>query len=103
MPMLAELVELVIGVDTHADTHTAALVAVDTRALLATITVATDADGYTQLLELAERHGGLRAWAIEGAGGYGAGLAATSPTPGRWSWSWTARFDRPVAAGPSPM
>lgn len=75
MPMLAELVELVIGVDTHADTHTAALIAVDTRALLATITVPADADGYAQLLELAETHGGLRAWAIEGAGGYGAGLA----------------------------
>lgn len=75
MPMLAELVELVIGVDTHADTHTAALVAVDTRALLATITVPADADGYTQLLELAEAHGGLRCWAIEGTGGYGAGLA----------------------------
>lgn len=74
MPMLAELVELVIGVDTHADTHTAALIAVDTRALLATITITADADGYAQLLELAETHGGLRAWAIEGAGGYGAGL-----------------------------
>lgn len=74
MSMLAELVDLVIGVDTHADTHTAALVAVDTRALLATITVAADADGYAQLVELAEDHGGLRAWAIEGAGGYGAGL-----------------------------
>lgn len=74
MPMLAELVELVIGVDTHADTHTAALVAVDTRALLATITVPADADGYNQLVELAETHGGLRGWAIEGAGGYGAGL-----------------------------
>lgn len=74
MPMLAELVELVIGVDTHADTHTAALVAVDTRALLATVTVPADADGYGRLLELAESHGGLRAWAIEGAGGYGAGL-----------------------------
>ena len=75
MPMLAELVELVIGVDTHADTHTAALVAVDTRALLDTITIAADPDGYAQLVELAERHGGLRGWAIEGAGGYGAGLA----------------------------
>ena len=75
MPMLAELVELVIGVDTHADTHTAALVAVNTRALLATVTVPADADGYAQLLELAETQGGLRAWAVEGAGGYGAGLA----------------------------
>ncbi|WP_147201383.1 IS110 family transposase, partial [Pseudonocardia asaccharolytica] len=75
MSMLAELVELVIGVDTHADTHTAALVAAGNGALLATLTVSADADGYTQLLELTEQHGGLRAWAIEGAGGYGAGLA----------------------------
>ena len=75
MSMLAELVELVIGVDTHADTHTAALVATDTRAVLARVTVSADADGYAQLLELAEQHGGLRGWAIEGAGGYGAGLA----------------------------
>jgi transposase len=73
--MLAELVEFVIGVDTHADTHTAAVLAVGTRALLATLTVPADADGYSRLLELAETHGGLRAWAIEGAGGYGAGLA----------------------------
>jgi transposase len=75
MSMLAELVELVIGVDTHADTHTAALVAATNGALLATITVSADADGYAELVELAEQHGGLRAWAVEGAGGYGAGLA----------------------------
>lgn len=74
MSMLAELVELIIGVDTHADTHTAALVATGSGALLATITVPADADGYAQLLELAETRSGLRAWAIEGAGGYGAGL-----------------------------
>jgi transposase len=75
MSMLAELVELVIGVDTHADTHTAALVAVDTRAVLATATVTADPDGYAELVTLADRHGGLRAWAMEGSGGYGAGLA----------------------------
>lgn len=74
MSMLAELVEFVIGVDTHADTHTAAVVA-SSGALLTTVTVPTDADGYAELLEWAERHGGLRCWAIEGAGGYGAGLA----------------------------
>jgi hypothetical protein len=34
--MLAELVELVIGVDTHTDTHTAAVVATGTGAVLAT-------------------------------------------------------------------
>lgn len=75
MSMLAELVELVIGVDTHADTHTAAVVSTINGAVLATVTVVADADGYTQLLTWAEQHGGLRAWAIEGAGGYGAGLA----------------------------
>jgi transposase len=72
--MLAELVDLVIGVDTHADTHTAALLAAATGAVLATVTIATDPDGYRELVALAEHHGGLRAWAIEGAGGYGAGL-----------------------------
>ncbi|GAY08096.1 transposase [Pseudonocardia sp. N23] len=75
MPMLAEMVELVIGVDTHAETHTAALVAIGSRAVLATATVTADEDGYTELVALAEHHGGLRGWAIEGTGGYGAGLA----------------------------
>jgi transposase len=74
MSMLAELVDLVIGVDTHADTHTAVLVAVDTRAVLDTITVTADPRGYDQLLELAQSQGGVRGWAVEGAGGYGAGL-----------------------------
>jgi transposase len=60
MSMLAELVELVIGVDTHTDTHTAALLATDTRAVLATTTVSADEDGYADLVALAEEHGGLR-------------------------------------------
>lgn len=73
--MLAELVDVVIGVDTHTDTHTAAVVTAATGALVATVTVPSDAEGYAELLEFADRHGGLRAWAIEGTGGYGAGLA----------------------------
>ena len=64
MSMLAELVDLVIGVDTHADTHTAALVGVESGAVLDTLTVTTDPDGYTQLVALAESHGGIRGWAI---------------------------------------
>ena len=75
MSMLAELVEHVIGVDTHTDTHTAAVVTAATGAVIETITVPADPRGYEQVLALAERHGGLRAFAIEGAGGYGAGLA----------------------------
>ena len=51
MSMLAEVVELVIGVDTHTDTHTAAVVdARQRRAARATITVAADPDGYDELL-----------------------------------------------------
>jgi transposase len=75
MSMLAELVEVVIGVDTHKDTHTAAVVDARTGGVLARATVTTDPDGYAELLELAEQHSGLRAWAMEGTGGYGAGLA----------------------------
>jgi transposase len=75
MSMLAELVEVVIGVDTHKDTHTAALIDTRTGGVLARATVTADSDGYAELLELAETHSGLRAWAMEGTGGYGAGLA----------------------------
>lgn len=71
---LAEVVEVVIGVDTHTDTHTAAVVDARTGTVLARATVTADPDGYDELLALAEEHSGLRAWAIEGTGGYGAGL-----------------------------
>ncbi|MFC4019211.1 IS110 family transposase [Micromonospora sp. GCM10011542] len=75
MSMLTELVEVVIGVDTHKDTHTAALLDTRTGGVLARATVSTDPDGYAELVALAEQHSGLRAWALEGSGGYGAGLA----------------------------
>ena len=39
------------------------------------MTVDTDPDGYGELVAMADRHSGLRSWAIEGTGGYGAGLA----------------------------
>jgi transposase len=72
--MLADSVEVVIGVDTHKHTHTAAVVVVATGVTTATMTVATTPVGYQQLLELADQHGRKRVWAIEGTGGYGAGL-----------------------------
>ena len=74
MPMLAELVELVIGVDTHKDTHTAAVVTAVSGAVLDQVTVPATPAGYRQLLALAEQQPGQRVWAIEGTGGYGAGL-----------------------------
>ncbi len=75
MSMLAELVEVVIGVDTHSQTHTAAVVDVRTGGVLARATVPANPDGYAELVALAGKHSGLRAWAMEGTGGYGAGLA----------------------------
>jgi transposase len=72
--MLADLVEVVIGVDTHKHTHTAAVVAAATGAVLAQRTVAADAVGSPALGELAGRHPGRRVWALEATGGYGAGL-----------------------------
>jgi hypothetical protein len=74
MAMLADTVELVIGVDTHKDTHTAAVVAATTGAVIAQATVAATPAGYRQLLALADQQPGQRVWAIEGTGGYGAGL-----------------------------
>ena len=89
MALLAEVVELVIGVDTHKQTHTAAVVAATTGAVIAQATVAATPAGYRQLLALAEQQPGQRVWAIEGTGGYGAGLTRfLHATPSRW-WSWT--------------
>jgi len=74
MAMLADTVELVIGVDTHKDTHTAAVVVAATGAVIAQATAAATPAGYRQLLQLAGQQPGQRVWAIEGTGGYGAGL-----------------------------
>jgi transposase len=74
MPMLADTIDGVIGVDTHHDTLTAAVTAIG--GLLAHATATTDRIGYQQLLEFASGQlPGRRCWAIEGAGSFGAGLA----------------------------
>jgi transposase len=73
--MLADEVDYVIGVDTHRDQHTLAVVVAPTGAVLAQMVVRATGRGYARALRFAERHaGGVRAWAIEGAGHYGAGL-----------------------------
>lgn len=74
MTSLAEIVELVIGVDTHVDTHTAAAVDAATGAVRAQLTVPATPAGYADLVEFADQASGLRAWAIEGTGSHGAGL-----------------------------
>ena len=65
MAMLADLVELVIGVDTHKHTHTAAVVVAATAAVIEQVTVPATPVGYQQLLQLATRRPGQRVWAIE--------------------------------------
>lgn len=71
---LREVVDVVIGVDTHVHTHSAAVLDTSTGGVLDEITVEATGDGYAQLVEFADEHAVLRAWAIEGTGGHGAGL-----------------------------
>ena len=83
MPMLADLVDAVIGVDTHTDTHTAAVVD-RLGAHLATLEVSADAGGYTQLIKFAARHspGPQIAWAVEAAVPTAPAWPPPSPRPG---------------------
>lgn len=91
MSMLAEIVDVVIGVDTHKHTHTAAVVNAATTAALENTTETADPDGYAALIAMADRHRGLRAWAIEGSNGYGLGLARCLAERGEW----VIELDRP--------
>ena len=72
---LRDVVDVVIGVDTHVHTHSAAVVDAATGGVLDEITVEATAQGYAELVEFANSHPMLRAWAIEGTGGHGAGLS----------------------------
>jgi transposase len=74
--MLADEVGFVLGVDTHADSHALALVEVRSQRTRRSLTIPATRRGYGQALRLARRHApGRRAWALEGSGSYGAGLA----------------------------
>lgn len=75
MTMLADQVDLVIGVDTHKHSNTAAVVLVATGAALEDRTAPTTPKGHEVLFQMAEHYEGARAWAIEGTGSYGSGLA----------------------------
>lgn len=73
--MLADQADHVLGVDTHRDSHSTAILAADTAVVQGQITVAANERGYRRLLRWAREHApGRRAWAIEGTGSYGAGL-----------------------------
>lgn len=66
--------EVILGVDTHADTHTAAALSPIGEVIEVAEFPATAA-GYRQLLRWARRHGGVERAGVEGTGAYGAGLA----------------------------
>lgn len=95
---LAEVVDVVIGVDTHVTTHAAAAVDVATGAVVDQISVTADAEGYAELLEfadhLAHEHAALRAWAIEGTASHGRGLAVHLHGAEEMVWE----LDRPERA-----
>jgi transposase len=74
--MLADELDYVIGVDTHLDEHVLAVVAAPSGAVVAQRSVRASARGYSAALQFArEAANGVRVWAIEGTGSYGAGLA----------------------------
>ena len=75
MTSLSEIAEVVIGVDTHVCTHSAAAVDARTGGVLGEVTVEATPEGYQALVDFAGAHSLLRAWAVEGTGGHGAGLA----------------------------
>lgn len=94
--MLADDVAFVLGVDTHADTHALAFVEAKTLRNRRSLTIPASRRGYRQALQLARRHApGCRAWALEGSGSYGAGLARFLSERGEC----VLEVERPARAG----
>ena len=74
--MLADELDYVVGVDTHRDEHVLAVLTAPTGAITAGKAVRANTRGYREALRIADHYApGSRAWAIEGTGSYGAGLA----------------------------
>ena len=73
--MLADELDYVVGVDTHRDAHSLAVVEVRSGEVVFEESVAASSEGYVQLLRVADLHApGRRAFAVEGTGSFGAGL-----------------------------
>jgi transposase len=101
--MLAELVDAVVGVDTHRDTHEAEI-AHPTGMPIATCQVSNDSTGYAELLAWIVDHapGPRLVVSIEGTRSYGLPLARAVTSAGR-SWSSASnRTARLAAARGSP-
>src|SRR6266536_1305738 len=73
--MLADQLDYMVGVDPHRDSHSVAVVHVQSGAVVFESTVIANSDGYAQALKLVDRHApGRRMFAVEGTGSFGAGL-----------------------------
>jgi transposase len=83
VPMLAELVDAVVGVDTHRDTHQVEI-ALPNGALIAVTTISNDSSGYAELLAWIVDHapGPRLVVSIEGTRSYGVGLARAAAAAG---------------------
>jgi transposase len=91
VPMLEGKIDAVIGVDTHRDRHTAAVLDPN-GGLVAQLEIPSDQAGAEVLLSVVtERVPGRRCWALEGTGCYGAGLASFLADQGEW----VVEVDRP--------
>ena len=103
MPVLAELVGAVVGVDTHRDTHQAEI-AHPTGAPIATITISNDGSGYARLLAWIVEHapGPRVAVSIEGTRSYGTGLTRAVTAPVSSCSSASNPTAGPAAGGANP-
>jgi hypothetical protein len=73
--MLADQLDYVIGVDPHRDARALAVVHVIGGAIVFEANVAASNEGYADVLRFVDQHAaGRRAFAVEGAGSFGAGL-----------------------------
>jgi transposase len=99
MAMLADTVDAVIGVDTHADTHTVCLLDRLGRQL-AVVTVPADLGGCQMPLAWVGQHasGPRLAWAIKGTRSHGQGLSRYLNRHGQQVWE----ASRPARARKRP-
>jgi transposase len=73
--MVADELDYVVGVDTHRDRHTLAVVAAPSGGVVAQRSVLANTHGYGEAVRFADQFApGARVWAVEGAGQYGVGL-----------------------------
>ena len=77
MTIVAQLFEHVVGIDTHARTHTYCLIAAATGAVIDTATFPTNKAGNARAVTwIVRRTSGSVLAAVEGTSSYGAGITA---------------------------